>query len=166
MPQNPHLRTPQKSQVIGAGAVLDNLKESGQFTGPKLQTITDTFDFVCNKSHASHILKSTRERRTFEAGQDPRGGYRGDEVLQLQDENLDVAADIIENYGFDGHDLDSGSLRHEANLPDISEDTLRRGLQSRGIGRFIARTEVELSPKHARIREDFAEENLAKRPKS
>lgn len=77
----------------------------------KNETIAKALPFVSNRGQVSKILRS-KERRTFE--EDPRGGYRGDDVLRLGEENLDEAEAIIEGNGYEGHNLDSGDLRQNA----------------------------------------------------
>jgi hypothetical protein len=160
----PHYDTPKKSKILGGAEFAHFLEEK---YGQKFKRIVGDLEecFGTGSGQVSRILKANEPRRT-RGENETRGGYRGDEVLQFGEEQARVAADVIEENGYEGHNLDYGSLRHEAQLPDVTDRTIRDGLSRfEDIGRFIARTEDELDDKHAAIRVSFAEEGLRLRPK-
>lgn len=160
-----HLQTPEKSEIRGARKILEFLAREGKYDKPrKLATLAECFQISENR--VSTICRSLRNRRRYSKGEDPRGGYRGDDILRLGEENISDAIHVIEDNDYEGHDLDYGALRYEATLPDVSNRTIRRSLRKEGIGRYIARTEDELDYTHAQSRIKFALEQLEIRPKS
>ena len=160
-----HADTPKKCEARGAKKILEFLAREGRYNEPrKNATIAEAIG-LNNEAHASRLCSSSRDRRTY-GDDEPRGGYRGDDVLRLGQEQINDAVAIIEENDYEGHDLDSGSLRYEANLPDVSDRTLRRRLKDDAdIKKYIARTEEELDEKHAADRVEFAKEQLRIRPK-
>lgn len=160
-----HLQTPEKSEIRGARKILEFLAREGKYDEPrKLATLAECFQISENR--VSTIYRSLRNRRRYSKGEDPRGGYRGDDILRLGEENISGAIYVIEDNDYEGHDLDYGALRYEATLPDVSNRTIRRSLRKEGIGRYIARTEDELDYTYTQSRIKFALEQLEIRPKS
>jgi hypothetical protein len=152
----PHFDTPTKSKILGAKQFIDFLKEKEgpQAKKHKLDDIAECFN--TSTKQVSKICSQKRPRRTLE--EETRGGYRGDDILHLTKENLNDAEEVIENNGYDGHNLDFGALRHEAQLPRVSERTLQKRLrEEKNIGRYIAATKEEVSPEDAAARVTFAE---------
>ncbi|KAK5727990.1 hypothetical protein LTR17_012297 [Elasticomyces elasticus] len=142
--QSKHLETPKKNKLLGGKEFLDFLRkkedENGNVNTRSLRggaTIL-SLCFREKRRTVAAVLAGGRERRTFE--KDPRGGFRGDDVLRLGDEQLDEAEKVIEENGYDGHDIDEGTLRYEAQLPNTSSRTLRKKLREREIGRYLAVT--------------------------
>jgi hypothetical protein len=156
----PHFDTPKKSKIRGAAEFINFLesKQNDVIILAKTQAIAECFGTT--KGAVSKILSKKRDRRTFEEGEEPRGGQRGDEVLHITKENRDEYEDLIENYGFEGHDLNYGALRHEAQLPRVHDTTIWRHLKKRGIQRYVAYTTEELEEDHAKERLDFAKKML------
>jgi hypothetical protein len=160
----PHFDTPKKSKIRGASEFIKFLesKQKDVIISAKTQAIADCFNTTPRA--VSKILSKKRDRRTFEEGKEPRGGQRGDEVLHITKENKDKCEALIENYGFEGHDLDYGSLRYEAQLPRVCDKTIYNHLKKKGIQRYVAYITEELEEDHAKERLGFAKEMLSLYP--
>ena len=115
--------------------MLDQLEQQkGSPVQRKQALIAETFG--ASEKQVSKICAAKRPRRTL--GPETRGGYRGDEELQLTKDNIDEAVKVIENSGYEGHDLTKASLRYEAQLPRTSDRTLQKKLKEEArIGRRI-----------------------------
>ncbi|KAK5731804.1 hypothetical protein LTR17_011016 [Elasticomyces elasticus] len=156
-----HLDTPRKNRLLGAKDFFDFLRKKEDENGlvnTRLLRSGTTVIATCFReqrgSVASLFSRKVRERRSYE--KDPRGGFRGDDVLRLGEEQLDDAEKVIEENGYDGHDIDEGTLRHEA--------TLRKKLREREIGRYLAVTRDAISDDTAKLRLDFTKDLLRRFP--
>lgn len=166
-----HLDTPKKSKILGGKEFLEYLKEKvadkdGNINLRKLrgggEALADYFD--TGSRTVSTVLSKGRERRTFEKEEERRGGFRSDEVLRLGSEQLDEAERVIEENGYEGHDISAGALRYEAQLPRVSERTLRSKLRKRGFGRYVVLTKDGVLENDARERVEKAKELLSRFP--
>lgn len=160
-----HLETPTKCRILGAKELFDSLEKEGALRGRKgggISRIAKVFEL--DRSVVSKVVSKGRERRRFESNSEPRGGYRGDDILRFGEENLDEAEAIIEDNGYEGHDLTPAGLRYEANLPRVSDRTIARHLRKRSIGRYIPITKKEVSKDIAAARVEFAKKMLRNYP--
>lgn len=161
----PHFDTPRKAEIQGAKKYIEFLERERGEPIEKRKLATLAVCFKTSEKQISTTCASKRARRTL-GDDETRGGYRGDEVLRFGEEQVRDATRVIEQNGHEGHNLDYGSLRHEAQLPDVCDKTIQRNLRkSERIGRFIAFTKEELELELAEHRVERVRELLKERPK-
>lgn len=97
-----HLDTPKKSRILGAYDVVVRLERKGTLSGKKGATAIVSEAENVSKRQVQRIVSAQRERRHPEI--ETRGGFRTGENLTRKQTKR--AVEVIENNGYDGHNID------------------------------------------------------------
>lgn len=95
---------------------------------------------------------------------DPLSFEQRGEPRALSEKNLELCKHIIDDFGFEGHNLTWEQVAYEANL-DISARTLQKELNARGYMKCIACDKPWIHLELAKVRYNFAKHMLERYPK-
>lgn len=141
-----HYTTPTKAKVQG---VIEFMKAK------KIDyTKQDVFDFFgVSRTRGYAMLKNKNtNRRHHHAQQVDRRGRRH----KLSEKDVDRMEEIIQLWGIEARALGYKELAEAAEVPEVSEYTIRRELQARHYRKYIACTKTYVPDNLRQIRKNWA----------